>query len=70
MDVDVTLMRIIWLLTAIFTGIGFVAYIIAWIAMPAEPALVMPPGPATKDPEATQNRAMPAPPSSALPQGF
>jgi len=36
MDVDVTLVRILWLLTAIFTGVGFIAYIIAWIAMPKE----------------------------------
>jgi phage shock protein C len=33
-DVDVTLMRIIWLVVAIFTGVGFIAYLIAWIAMP------------------------------------
>jgi phage shock protein C len=36
MDVDVTLMRIIWLLVAIFTGVGFIAYLIAWIAMPKD----------------------------------
>jgi len=34
--VDVTLMRILWLIFALFTGIGFVAYIIAWIAMPRD----------------------------------
>ena len=34
--VDVTLMRIIWLLAALFGGTGFVAYLIAWIAMPKE----------------------------------
>jgi phage shock protein C len=36
MDVDVTLMRVIWLLVAIFTGVGFIAYIVAWIAMPKD----------------------------------
>jgi phage shock protein PspC (stress-responsive transcriptional regulator) len=35
-EVDVTLLRIIWLLTAVFTGVGFIAYIMAWIAMPKE----------------------------------
>ena len=35
-DVDMTLMRILWLVAAIFTGIGFIAYIIAWIAMPKD----------------------------------
>lgn len=41
-DVDVSLMRIIWLVLAIFTGVGFIAYLVAWIAMPPEPQLVMP----------------------------
>jgi len=34
LDVDVTLVRIVTLLVAIFTGIGFIAYLIAWMAMP------------------------------------
>ncbi len=42
MDIDVTLVRILWLVTAIFTGIGFVAYLIAWIAMPAEAQMRVP----------------------------
>jgi phage shock protein PspC (stress-responsive transcriptional regulator) len=34
---DVTLVRVLWLLVAIFTVIpGFVAYLVAWIAMPKE----------------------------------
>ena len=41
-DMDVTLMRIIWLLGSIFTGIGFIAYVIAWIAMPKEYGPVTP----------------------------
>ena len=42
-DIDVTLMRVLWLVVAIVTGIGFVAYLVAWIAMPAEGELKMPP---------------------------
>jgi phage shock protein C len=33
---DVTLMRVLWLLLAFFTGVGFVAYIVAWICMPRD----------------------------------
>ena len=36
MEVDVTLVRILWLVVAIFTGVGFIAYLIGWIAMPKE----------------------------------
>jgi len=38
MGVDVTLMRVIWLVTALTAGVGFIAYIVAWIAMPLEDA--------------------------------
>jgi len=40
MDVEVTLVRIAWLLTALTCGVGFIAYIVAWIAMPVEDAPV------------------------------
>jgi len=30
--------RVIWLLVAIMTGVGLLAYPIAWIVMPEEPA--------------------------------
>ena len=33
--VDVTLVRIVWLVIALTAGVGFIAYIVAWIAMPA-----------------------------------
>jgi len=33
---DVTLMRILWVIVALGTGIGFVAYFVAWIAMPRD----------------------------------
>ena len=36
-DVDVTLVRVVWLATAVTTGVGFLAYIAAWLIMPADP---------------------------------
>jgi phage shock protein PspC (stress-responsive transcriptional regulator) len=33
-------MRLVWLLVAIFTGVGFIAYLVAWIVMPEEPKLL------------------------------
>ncbi len=39
-DVDVTVIRVLWLLLAVFGGSGFLAYIIAWIVMPEEPELL------------------------------
>jgi len=35
-EVDVTLMRVIWLAVAIATGVGFLAYLAAWIIMPSD----------------------------------
>ena len=35
-EVDVTLMRVIWLVVAFCTGVGFIAYLVAWIAMPKD----------------------------------
>ena len=35
-DCDVTLMRVIWLIMAFGTGVGFIAYIVGWIAMPKD----------------------------------
>ena len=35
-ELDVTLMRILWLVAALLTGVGFIAYLIAWIAMPKD----------------------------------
>jgi phage shock protein C len=42
-DVDATLVRVIWLITAVMTGFGFLAYLIAWIVMPEEPLLLAAP---------------------------
>lgn len=38
LEVDLTLMRIIWLCAAIFTGVGLIAYLICWIVMPKQEA--------------------------------
>ncbi len=35
-DLDVTLVRLMWLLVALMTGVGLIAYPIAWIVMPEE----------------------------------
>jgi phage shock protein C len=38
-DLDVTLVRLVWLTAAIMTGVGMLSYPIAWIVMPEEPEL-------------------------------
>ena len=40
--VDVTLVRVIWLVIALTAGVGFIAYIVAWIAMPVGEAYSRP----------------------------
>ena len=42
MDVDVVLVRVLWLAVALCTGIGFIAYLVAWIIMPKEAAIAAP----------------------------
>ena len=39
LDMDVTLMRLLWAVVAVLSGIvpGIIAYLIAWIVMPEEP---------------------------------
>jgi phage shock protein PspC (stress-responsive transcriptional regulator) len=41
-DLDVTLVRVLWLVITFFTAIflGVIAYIVAWIVMPEEPEQV------------------------------
>ena len=39
-DLDVSLVRVVWLITAIMTCVGFIPYLIAWIVMPEEPYLL------------------------------
>jgi len=44
-DIDVTLVRIVWVLCTILGLCGVVAYVAAWIIMPEEP-LMLPAAPA------------------------
>ncbi len=37
LDIDSTLVRLVWLAAAFLAGWGFIAYLIAWIVMPLEP---------------------------------
>lgn len=34
--IDVTLVRVLWLVIGVFTGVGLLAYPIAWICMPKD----------------------------------
>lgn len=44
-DLDVTLVRVVWLIVAFLGGLAFIAYVVAWIVMPDEPlALPAPAG--------------------------
>jgi phage shock protein C len=38
LDIDSTLVRIVWVMTALLVGWGVIGYIIAWIVMPEAPA--------------------------------
>jgi phage shock protein C len=40
-DIDVTLVRVVWLITALIpVGFALVAYVVAWIVMPEEPLML------------------------------
>ncbi len=47
-DLDVTLVRVVWLIASFVTVIGFVSYPIAWIIMPEEPLALPAPNGATQ----------------------
>lgn len=47
-DVDVTLVRVVWLVASCVTGIGLLSYPIAWIVMPEEPLALPAPNGATQ----------------------
>ena len=66
LGLDVTLTRIIWLLIAIFTGVGFIAYLICWITMPADYGPPAPLAAQAQSAEPTPESDMP-PSSSAEP---
>lgn len=53
-DLDVTLVRVVWLIIAIFGGGGILAYIIAWILIPEETECVPVQPPATVPPQPYQ----------------
>jgi phage shock protein C len=42
-DIDVTVVRLVWLIASFMTGIGLLSYPIAWIVMPEEPLLLAAP---------------------------
>jgi phage shock protein C len=41
-EVDVTLVRLLWLVVAFCAGVGFIAYLVAWIVMPKDEPLLLP----------------------------
>ena len=47
-DLDVTLVRLVWLVGSLMTGVGLLSYPIAWIVMPEEPLRL--PAPACAQP--------------------
>jgi len=46
LEIDVTLVRLIWLAALFLGGWGLIAYIVAWIVMPLEPKAQNAPSPA------------------------
>jgi phage shock protein C len=50
-DLDVSLVRIVWAITAIFGLFGLVTYFAAWVVLPEEPLLLA-------SPEARQDRVV------------
>ncbi len=47
-DLDISLVRVIWLLVALFGGGGLIAYLICWIVVPLEEAPAAAPVPASQ----------------------
>jgi phage shock protein PspC (stress-responsive transcriptional regulator) len=57
LDLDPSLVRIVWVMLVIFGGCGLLGYIIAWIIMPEEPLAQVSPTPAPQvSPQAAPNR--------------
>lgn len=44
-DLDVILVRVVWLLVFLLGGTGLIAYVVGWIVMPEEPEYVQAPVP-------------------------
>ncbi len=57
MDVDPTVVRLVWVLITFFTGIvpGIVAYLVAWMVMPVTPLPVAEPVNAAAPPSSASN---------------
>ena len=49
-DLDVTIIRVVWLLVLFCAGTGLLAYIVAWIVIPEGPKEVVAAPPATVQP--------------------
>ncbi len=47
LDMDITLVRVLWLCVALLLGAGFIAYLVCWIVMPRDdaPTVSNPPPP-------------------------
>lgn len=39
-DLDVVIIRIVWLICLLSAGVGLIPYIVAWIVMPEEPLML------------------------------
>jgi phage shock protein C len=51
LGVDVTLVRLVWLVLAIFPlGLGFLAYLVGWIVMPNDPFFLSAPQTSNAEP--------------------
>lgn len=59
LDMDSTLMRLIWVMAALFAGWGFLGYLIAWIVIADEP-LIQPALYPARTPEPAQGGTAPA----------
>jgi phage shock protein C len=42
-DIDVIVIRLVWLIVAFAAGVGFLGYVIAWIVIPEEPLILSAP---------------------------
>src|SRR5262249_37575845 len=49
-DLDVSLVRIVWAITALCGGFGGVAYLAAWVVVPEEPLMLTGPAPVQEQP--------------------
>ncbi len=55
LDLDVTLVRLLWIMLIFFGGWGAISYLVAWIIMPEEPARSAAPVTQTAAPQAAGN---------------